>query len=148
MANICRGLRRKNFFSPVLKSPTHIGFLDVKKTGSKISHLGTFKYLNVLHHLHPQAIVQGYLLAPKIPKSLHPFGCYSIWQFAILFRERIMLFHKSRMTSFHRLTWGRLGHHFGSFQPNTILFVSAHIKKLLDFWAIFFMQFVSHCLIF
>jgi hypothetical protein len=28
---------------PVLKSPTHIGFIGVKN-GSKISHLGTFKY--------------------------------------------------------------------------------------------------------
>ncbi len=43
MANICRSLRTKIFFSPVLKSPTHIGFSDVKKKGSKISHLGTFK---------------------------------------------------------------------------------------------------------
>jgi hypothetical protein len=43
MANICRSLRTKNFFSPVLMSPTHIGFTDVKKNGSKISHLGTFK---------------------------------------------------------------------------------------------------------
>jgi len=43
MANICRSLRTKIFFSPVLKSPTHIGFTDVKKNGSKISHLGTFK---------------------------------------------------------------------------------------------------------
>ncbi len=43
MANICRSLRTKIFFSPVLKSPTHIGFIGVKKTGSKISHLGTFK---------------------------------------------------------------------------------------------------------
>jgi hypothetical protein len=43
MANICRGLCKKIFFSPVLKSPTHIGFIDVKKNGSKISHLGTFK---------------------------------------------------------------------------------------------------------
>jgi hypothetical protein len=30
MANICRGLRKKNFFSPV-----HIGFIDVKKMGRK-----------------------------------------------------------------------------------------------------------------
>ena len=43
MANICRSLRKKFFFSPVLKSPTHIGFIGVKKNGSKISHLGTFK---------------------------------------------------------------------------------------------------------
>ena len=42
MANICLGLRIF-FFSPVLKSPTHIGFIGVKKNGSKISHLGTFK---------------------------------------------------------------------------------------------------------
>ncbi len=42
MANICRSLQPKIFFSPVLKSPTHIGFTDVKKNGSKISHLGTF----------------------------------------------------------------------------------------------------------
>ncbi len=42
MANICRGLRKIFFFSPVLKSPTHIGFIGVKKNGSKISHLGTF----------------------------------------------------------------------------------------------------------
>jgi hypothetical protein len=34
MANICRGLQ-KNLFSPVLKSPTHIGFIDVKKMGRK-----------------------------------------------------------------------------------------------------------------
>jgi hypothetical protein len=45
MANICRGIRNKIFFSPVLKSPTHIGFIGVKKNGSKISHLGTFKFL-------------------------------------------------------------------------------------------------------
>jgi hypothetical protein len=45
MANICRSLRTKIFFSPVLKSPTHIGFTDVKKNGSKISHLGTFKLI-------------------------------------------------------------------------------------------------------
>ncbi len=44
MANICRSLRKKKIFSPVLKSPTHIGFLGVKKNGSKISHLGTFKF--------------------------------------------------------------------------------------------------------
>jgi hypothetical protein len=31
MANICRGLRKKKFFSSVLKSPTHIGFIGVKK---------------------------------------------------------------------------------------------------------------------
>jgi hypothetical protein len=43
MANIFRGHRNFFFFSPVLKSPTHIGFIGVKKTGSKISHLGTFK---------------------------------------------------------------------------------------------------------
>ncbi len=43
MANICRSLRTKIFFSPVLKSPTHIGFTDVKKW-VEISHLGTFKY--------------------------------------------------------------------------------------------------------
>jgi hypothetical protein len=35
MANICRSLRTKNFFSPVLKSPTHVGFTDVKKMGRK-----------------------------------------------------------------------------------------------------------------
>ena len=43
MANICRSLRTKILFSPVLKSLTHIGFIGVKKNGSKISHLGTFK---------------------------------------------------------------------------------------------------------
>jgi hypothetical protein len=43
MANICRSLRKTFFSSPVLKSPTHIGFIDVIKNGSKISHLGTFK---------------------------------------------------------------------------------------------------------
>jgi hypothetical protein len=35
-------------------SPTHIGFIGVQKNGSKISHLGTFKYLrfyNLLHFL-------------------------------------------------------------------------------------------------
>ncbi len=42
MANICRSLQKKFFFSPVLKSLTHIGFIGVKKNGSKISHLGTF----------------------------------------------------------------------------------------------------------
>ena len=42
MANICRSLRTKIFFSPFLKSLTHIGFIGVKKNGSKISHLGTF----------------------------------------------------------------------------------------------------------
>ncbi len=35
MANICRGLRKKNFLSPVLKSPTHIEFIGVKKMGQK-----------------------------------------------------------------------------------------------------------------
>jgi hypothetical protein len=35
------------FFSPILKSPTHIGFIGVKKNGSKISHLGTF---NTIFH--------------------------------------------------------------------------------------------------
>jgi hypothetical protein len=44
MANICRSLRNFFFCSPVLKSPTHIGFIGVKKNGSKISHLGTFKW--------------------------------------------------------------------------------------------------------
>ncbi len=33
--NICRGLRNFSFFSPVLKSPTHIGFIGVKKMGQK-----------------------------------------------------------------------------------------------------------------
>ncbi len=45
IANICRSLRKKTKFYPVLKSPTHIGFIDVKN-GSKISHLGTFKISN------------------------------------------------------------------------------------------------------
>jgi hypothetical protein len=44
MANICHGLRNF-FFSPVLKSPTHIGFIDVKKMGRK-SH--TWAPLNVV----------------------------------------------------------------------------------------------------
>jgi hypothetical protein len=35
MANICRGLQKKFFFPPVLKSPTHIGFIGVKKMGQK-----------------------------------------------------------------------------------------------------------------
>jgi hypothetical protein len=43
MANICRSLQKNKKLSPVLKSPTHIGFIGVKKNGSKISHLGTFK---------------------------------------------------------------------------------------------------------
>ncbi len=42
MANICRSLRKTIKKSPVYESPTHIGFIDVKKNGSKISHLGTF----------------------------------------------------------------------------------------------------------
>ncbi len=46
MANICRSLRTKIFVSPVLKSQTHIGFIGVKKNGSKISHLGTFKFFD------------------------------------------------------------------------------------------------------
>ncbi len=45
MANICRSLRKIFFSFPVLKSPTHIGFIDVIKNGSKISHLGTFKWM-------------------------------------------------------------------------------------------------------
>jgi hypothetical protein len=56
MANICRKLRKKKFSSPVLKSPTHIGFIGVKRNGSKISHLGTFKcklsYTHQLLELH------------------------------------------------------------------------------------------------
>ncbi len=52
MANICRGLRKKKNFSPVFKSPTHIGFIDVKKNGSKISHLGTFKKPVKLRKIH------------------------------------------------------------------------------------------------
>ncbi len=44
MPNICRSLQKKFFFSPIPKSPTHIGFIGVKKNGSKISHLGTFKF--------------------------------------------------------------------------------------------------------
>jgi hypothetical protein len=35
MANICRSLPKFFFFSPVLKSPTHIGFIGVKKNGRK-----------------------------------------------------------------------------------------------------------------
>jgi hypothetical protein len=45
MANICRSLRKKFFCSPVLKSPTHIGFIGVKKMGQK-SH--TWAPLNFL----------------------------------------------------------------------------------------------------
>ncbi len=47
MANICRSLRKKLKNSPVLKSPTLIGFIGVRKNGSKISHLGTFKYTSL-----------------------------------------------------------------------------------------------------
>jgi hypothetical protein len=43
MANICRSLQKKTKNYPVLKSPTYIGFIGVKKNGLKISHLGTFK---------------------------------------------------------------------------------------------------------
>jgi hypothetical protein len=52
MANICRGLQKNFFFSPVLKSPTHIEFIGVKKNGSKISHLGTFKGAGLLSVTH------------------------------------------------------------------------------------------------
>jgi hypothetical protein len=45
MAVICRSLRKKLKNSPVLKSPTHIGFIDVKKMGRK-SH--TLAHLNSL----------------------------------------------------------------------------------------------------
>jgi hypothetical protein len=45
MANICHSLRKKTKIYPVLKSPTHIGFIGVKKNGSKISHFGTFKQI-------------------------------------------------------------------------------------------------------
>jgi hypothetical protein len=34
---------KKTKIYPVLMSPTHIGFIGVKKNGLKISHLGTFK---------------------------------------------------------------------------------------------------------
>ncbi len=60
MANICRGLQNF-FFSPVLKSPTHIVFIGVKKNGSKISHLGTFK-----------------LTIPGFPCNLLPLSCGDI----------------------------------------------------------------------
>ncbi len=45
MANICRGLRKKIFFSPVLKSPTHIGFIGVKKMGQKSHTWAPLKYI-------------------------------------------------------------------------------------------------------
>jgi hypothetical protein len=62
MANICRSLQKKNFFSPVLESPTHIGFIGVRKNGSKIWHLGTFngQMRNKAH------------TAPTVPLVLHP----------------------------------------------------------------------------
>ncbi len=74
MANNCRGLRKKFFFSPVRKSPTHIGFIDVKKNGSKISHLGTFKrpLQPVLHKSCPTLQIHYKSVFPWIPYRLHP----------------------------------------------------------------------------
>jgi hypothetical protein len=67
MANICRSLRTKIFFSPVIKSPTHVEFTDVKKNGSKISHLGTFKCVTRISLLVDNHIlVRG--LKPKLGK--------------------------------------------------------------------------------
>jgi hypothetical protein len=47
MANICRSLQKKEKKFPVLKSPTQIRFIGVKKNVSKISHLGTFNNVGV-----------------------------------------------------------------------------------------------------
>jgi hypothetical protein len=74
MANICRGLRKKNFFSPVLKSPTHIGFIGVKKNGSKISHLGTFK---VFYPCYSQVTsTNGFYSTPSLEPKLFETGLH------------------------------------------------------------------------
>jgi hypothetical protein len=85
MANICRSLQKKFFFSPVLKSSTHIGFIGVKKNGSKISHLGTFKkelnknkYKNVCF---PYPTIHTLISSEnehKLTKVSPPAGYYSI----------------------------------------------------------------------
>jgi hypothetical protein len=40
----------------------------------------------------------------------------------------------------------RLGRHFEFVKPKIILLIFLRIKKLLDIWIIFWMQFVPHCL--
>jgi hypothetical protein len=48
MANICRSLQKKKKLSSPQVTYPNIGFIGVKKNGSKISHLGTFKQCRVL----------------------------------------------------------------------------------------------------
>jgi hypothetical protein len=60
MANVCRSLRKKNH-SPVLKSPTHIGFIDVKKMGRK-SH--TWAPLSYRH-----CLLYDISLCSNVPKN-------------------------------------------------------------------------------
>jgi hypothetical protein len=47
MANICRSLRKKSKIYPVLKSPTHIGFIGVKKMGRKSHTWAPLSYYNL-----------------------------------------------------------------------------------------------------
>jgi hypothetical protein len=75
MANICRGLRKKKFFSPVLKSPTHIGFIGVKKNGSKISHLGTFKDDVTVNFPHQRFFIEFF---KKTDKQVSLFKCFYV----------------------------------------------------------------------
>ncbi len=48
---------RKKKIYPDLKSPTHIGFIGVKKNGSKISHLGPLR--KVPEEGHPARVVDA-----------------------------------------------------------------------------------------
>jgi hypothetical protein len=66
MANICRSLRTKIFFSPVLKSPTHVGFTDVKKMGRK-SH--TWAPLTGLSHDMELTFVDMYEYISRLNKG-------------------------------------------------------------------------------
>ena len=82
MANICRSLRKNFFSSPVLKSPTHIGFIDVIKNGSKISHLGTFKNMILVVWKYAQMHQYTFLTTSDVKKYFFKNMILVVWNYA------------------------------------------------------------------
>ncbi len=113
------------------------------------------EYVHALHHLHQQGLVQCYLLAPLVLNSFHPLWCYSKRWFASLFRRRGNI-PRVRDDVIPPLGLGYSAKADAGIGPIWILqaqgytvpvlLIFLRIKKLLDIWIIFFMQFVPHYL--
>jgi hypothetical protein len=128
MANICRSLRTKFFFSPVLKSLTHIGFIGVKKMGQK-SH--TWAPLR-LHCSEEGVIFTSLLYCMSTCKffntlfssSIACILCVSLYVFSLLFPFYLFLMS----FIFLKIVYNEIRVGFGRWRISGSIFLIKHIS--------------------